>query len=378
MQISRGLEDVIIKTTSLTFIDGEKGILRYRGYDIQDLVKASYEELIYLMLYGELPNKEELEKVKGIINESYEVPESVINVIFSLGRSCDPLGMMETAFGAMASIYDPKWDRNTDKETALKIIAKASTITCNVMRSKEGLKPRTPEPSESYAKSFLRSTFDREPREDEIMAMNASLILYTDHEVPASTTAGLVTASTLSDMYSCIVSALSALKGPLHGGAAEGAFKQFQEIGSPDKVEEWFSETMKEKKRIMGFGHRVYKTYDPRARIFKELADSLSSKNPKAREYYVIASKLEEVGLRELHERKLYPNTDFYSGIVFYSIGFPVYMFTPLFALARMLGWTSHFIEYVEEQHRLIRPRAAYVGPDRRAFKPIEERSKKV
>ncbi|WP_149564962.1 citrate synthase [Sulfuracidifex tepidarius] len=375
MQVSRGLEDVIIKTTSLTFIDGEKGILRYRGYDINDLMNASYEEVIYLMLYGDLPSRGELEEVKSIINESYDVPESVINVIFSLGRSCDPIGMMETAFGALASVYNPAWDKERDKETALKIIAKASTVTCNVMRAKEGLKPKVPEPSESYAKSFLRSSLDKEPDELEVKAMDNSLVLYTDHEVPASTTAGLVTASTLSDMYSCVTAALAALKGPLHGGAAEGAFNQFVDIGSPEKVEEWFSRKMEEKKRIMGFGHRVYKTYDPRAKIFKRLAESLSSRKPEAKTYFEIASKLDEVGEKHLSEKKLFPNTDFYSGILFYSMGFPVYMFTPIFALSRTLGWTSHFIEYVEEQHRLIRPRAAYVGAEKREFVPLEKRS---
>ncbi|MBB5253806.1 citrate synthase [Sulfurisphaera ohwakuensis] len=376
VEVSRGLENVIIKTTGLTYIDGINGILRYRGYDINDLVNyASYEELIHLMLYGELPNRQQLNQVKGIINESFEVPEQVISTIFSMPRSCDAIGMMETAFGILASIYDPKWNKTTNKELAVQIIAKTATITANIYRAKEGLKPKIPEPSESYAESFLAATFGKKPTQEEIKAMDASLILYTDHEVPASTTAALVASSTLSDMYSCIVAALAALKGPLHGGAAEEAFKQFVEIGSVENADKWFEEKIiKGKSRLMGFGHRVYKTYDPRAKIFKTLAKSFAEKNENVKKYYEIAERIEKLGVDTFGSKHIYPNTDFYSGIVFYALGFPRYMFTSLFALSRVLGWLAHIIEYVEEQHRLIRPRALYIGPEKREFKPIELR----
>jgi len=376
VEVSRGLENVVIKTTGLTFIDGVNGILRYRGYDVNDLVEnSSYEELIYLMLYGELPNKQQLRQVKEKLYESFEVPEQVISVIYSLPRSCDAIGMMETAFGALASIYDPKWNKQTNKEKAIEIIAKTATVTANIYRAKEGLKPRIPQPSESFAESFLTATFDKKPSQEEIKAMNSALILYTDHEVPASTTAALVASSTLSDMYSCIVAALAALKGPLHGGAAEEAFKQFVEIGSVDNVDKWFEEKIvKGKNRLMGFGHRVYKTYDPRAKIFKKIAKSFAEKDEKVKRYYDIAERVETLGINMFGEKHIYPNTDFYSGIVFYALGFPIYMFTSLFALSRVLGWLAHVIEYVEEQHRLIRPRALYIGPERREFKPIELR----
>ncbi|BFI76688.1 citrate synthase [Sulfurisphaera ohwakuensis] len=376
VEVSRGLENVIIKTTGLTYIDGINGILRYRGYDINDLVNyASYEELIHLMLYGELPNRQQLNQIKGIINESFEVPEQVISTIFSMPRSCDAIGMMETAFGILASIYDPKWNKTTNKELAVQIIAKTATITANIYRAKEGLKPKIPEPSESYAESFLAATFGKKLTQEEIKAMDASLILYTDHEVPASTTAALVASSTLSDMYSCIVAALAALKGPLHGGAAEEAFKQFVEIGSVENADKWFEEKIiKGKSRLMGFGHRVYKTYDPRAKIFKTLAKSFAEKNENVKKYYEIAERIEKLGVDTFGSKHIYPNTDFYSGIVFYALGFPIYMFTSLFALSRVLGWLAHIIEYVEEQHRLIRPRALYIGPEKREFKPIELR----
>jgi len=296
-------------------------------------------------------------------------------MIYSLPREANAVGMMESAFGMLASIYDPKWEKTLNRDVAISVIAKTATITANIYRAKEGLKPNNPKIKSTYAETFLSTAFDRNVSEEEISSMNAALILYADHEVPASTTAGLVACSTLSDMYSSITSALAALKGPLHGRAAEDAFNQFVEIGSLNKVEEWFEEKIiKGKNRLMGFGHRVYKTYDPRAKIFKSLAESLSKKNEKANEYFKIANKLEEIGIKHFSEKKIYPNTDFYSGILFYSIGFPVYMFTALFALSRVLGWCSHFIEYVEEQHRLIRPRAIYIGPEKREFKKIDQR----
>lgn len=373
--ISRGLENVIIKTTSLTYIDGEAGILRYRGYNIEDLVKnASYEEVVYLMLYGDLPNANALNKVKEKLNESYDLPPGVIKVLEELPRDADAIAMMEAAFSALATYYNYPWKKGENKERALEIIAKTNSVVANIYRVKAGLKPRIPEPSDSYAKSFLTAAFGREPTQKEVEAMNAALILYADHEVPASTTAALVASSTLSDMYSCIVAALAALKGPLHGGAAEAAFNQFLEIKDPTNVDKWFDENIVVgKKRLMGFGHRVYKTYDPRAKIFKKFAEELAN-SEEAKRYLEIAKKLEERGIKQFSEKKIYPNTDFYSGIVFYELGFPVYMYTALFALSRVLGWLAHIIEYVEEQHRLIRPRALYVGPMKRDFIPLNNR----
>ena len=374
--VSRGLENVIIKTTKLTYIDGNNGILRYGGYAIEDLVeKASYEEVIHLFLYGDLPNKKQLEYVRQKLFSSFEVPDQAISVIYSLPRDSDPMAMMEAAFAVLASIYNPNWDKKTDKDRALEMIAKTATITANVYRAKEGLKPKIPQPAGSYAESFLTAVFDKKPTEEEIKAMDAALVLYADHEVPASTTAALVVSSTLSDIYSSIVAALAALKGPLHGGAAEAAFKQYVEIGSVDKVDNWFEEKIvKGKNRLMGFGHRVYKTYDPRAKIFKKFAKSFADKDEKVKKYYDIAERLEELGIKEFGSKGIYPNTDYYSGIVYYALGFPMYMYTPLFALSRVLGWSAHVIEYVEEQHRLIRPRALYTGPEKREFKPIEQR----
>jgi citrate synthase len=374
--VSRGLEDVFIKQTSLTFINGEAGILRYRGYDIKDLaLNAQYEEVAYLMFYGDLPNVEELRRFKEKIERGYDLPEYVIKEIKEMPKESDALSLMEIAYAAMSAAESKyTWSKEADREKGAEIIGRSLSVVANIYRHKEGLAPVMPKPNGNYAYTFLRACFDREPSKELSEAMNSALILYVDHEVPASTTAALVAASTLSDMYSTITAALAALKGPLHGGAAESAYEQFLEIGDPSNVENWFqSKIVKEKRRLMGFGHRVYRTFDPRMFIFKEMAERIT-KDQRGLEILKIAERLEKVGLEHFASRKIFPNTDYYSGLVFSAIGFPVYMFTPLFALSRMTGWLAHVMEYVEEQHRLIRPRALYVGPGERQFKRIEER----
>ncbi|BCU66816.1 citrate synthase [Sulfolobales archaeon HS-7] len=377
MSVIPGLEDVAIKYTSLTSIDGQKGILRYRGYDIKDLAyNAEYEEIVHLMFYGELPRHDELERTKKNIAEGYKVPDFVIQVIRTLSSDSDAVAMMETAFGAMATTEKNfAWSKEKDKEIALRIVGSTARVVAEIYRRKRDMPPSTiHEKSGNYSESFLNMCFGNINEKEKIDAMNKALILYVDHEVPASTTAALVASSTLSDMYSSITAALAALKGPLHGGAAEAAYNQFLQIGSPNNVEEWFKKNVMEgKKRLMGFGHRVYKTYDPRMLIFKEIAKK-SISDEEGKKLLTVAEKLEELGVKQFSSKGIYPNTDFYSGLVFRYIGFPVDMFTALFALARVTGWLAHIMEYVEDQHRLIRPRAIYTGPERREYVPIEKR----
>jgi len=379
-EISRGLEDVNIKWTRLTTIDGEKGILRYGGYSIEDVVSsgAQVEEIQYLFLYGELPNKEKLQKFKENIEKGYNIPEYIIDLIRKLPKESDSVAMQMTAFAALAAAETKfKWNKDTNRDVAAVSIGRMSAITANVYRHFMGMPPALPEHSDSFAKSFLKAAFGKEPTKEMVDAMNTALILYTDHEVPASTTAGLVAVSTLSDIYSGVTAALAALKGPLHGGAAEAAIAQFAEIGDESKVEDWFKNNiLGGNKRLMGFGHRVYKTYDPRAKIFKSYAEKLAKNNPEAYRLFKIATKLEELGLKQYAAKGIYPNTDYYSGIVYMAIGFPLKnnIYTGLFALSRITGWQAHFIEYVEEQHRLIRPRAVYKGPEPRTFVPLKDR----
>ncbi|BAB59383.1 citrate synthase [Thermoplasma volcanium GSS1] len=379
-EISKGLEDVNIKWTRLTTIDGNKGILRYGGYSVEDIINngAQAEEIQYLFLYGELPNAQELKIFKENVQKGYNIPDFVINSIRQLPRESDAVAMQMAAVASMAaSEIKFKWNKDTDRDVAAQMIGSMSAITANVYRHILGMPAERPKPSDSYAESFLKAAFGRNVTKEEVDAINTALILYTDHEVPASTTAGLVAVSTLSDIYSGITAALAALKGPLHGGAAEAAIAQFDEIKEPSNVEKWFNDNIiNGKKRLMGFGHRVYKTYDPRAKIFKGIAENLSKNNAEVKKIYDIATKLEDLGVKQFGSKGIYPNTDYFSGIVYMSVGFPLRnnIYTALFALSRVTGWEAHFIEYVEEQQRLIRPRAVYVGPAERKFVKLPDR----
>ncbi len=373
MDISSGLEDVYIKHTGLTSIDGEKGILRYRGYNINDLVEHStFEEVAYLMLYGELPTSEQLRTFKNSVEKGYLLPDYVKQIISSMPREAEALSVYMTAFAAMsASESNFKWSPQTDKAKAAEIIGHAASVVANANRHSMGLQLRDLAPSDSYARSFLEAALDRKAEQGEVRVMDRALILYLDHEVPASTTAALVACSTLSDMYSSIAAAIAALKGPLHGGAAESAYTQFARIGSPEKVDAWFNENIVEKKqKLMGFGHRVYKTYDPRMKIFKKMATDIV-KRDEDRNILLTAEKLEERGVEQFGAKHVYPNTDYYSGIAYRAVGFPVNMFTALFALSRTTGWVAHISEYNESEPRIMRPRALYKGPGPRDLAPV-------
>ena len=374
MAVSLGLEDVFIKYTGLTYIDGNAGVLRYRGYDVNDLVQNSpFEEVCYLMINGELPNGQQLEEFKKSIKEHYKLPDHVTELISDLPREADTLTMMETAFASLSS-GDYQWNKENDRKQVPKILGENLGIISNIYRHKMGMALQNPDTKYDYAEAFLRNCFGKAD-DKKISAMNAALVIYVDHEVPASTTAALVASSTLSDMYSCITAATAALKGPLHGGAAEAAYKQLLDIGSVDNVDNWFKTNIVDgKRRLMGFGHRVYRTYDPRMKIFKKLATTLDQ-TAEQKKLFEIAVKLEELGVKEFGAKGIYPNTDYYSGIVFNEIGFPIYMFTTLFGFSRVLGWLAHVTEYVEEEERLIRPRAVYTGPDRRDFVKMKERN---
>jgi citrate synthase len=364
MEISNGLEDVYIKNTSITYIDGEKGILRYRGYDIKELVEnCSFEEVAYLMIFGDLPSATELSHFSADIQNSFRLPEYVENVIAVLPRDADPLSVYETAFAAMSSEEGNfRWSSENTKRKVPEIIGRAASVVACAYRHSRGLKLKSAAPSRSYANSFLEACFDGKQDKRNVEVMNSALVLYADHEVPASTTAALVSCSTLSDMYSSVAAAIAALRGPLHGGAAEAAYQQFLDIGSPGRVDGWFKENVIEgKRRLMGFGHRVYKTYDPRMSVFKSMARELAHGSEQV-EMLKIAERLEDLGVRKFSDKHIYPNTDFYSGIVFSCIGFPLQMFTPLFALSRTVGWIAQMSEYIENGGRIMRPRALYVG----------------
>ena len=366
-EISPGLENVYIKYTELTYIDGNKGIMRYRGYDINDLAeKSSFEAVSYLMLFGKFPDTKELTKFRDKINSNLVLADYLKHILLAMPERSDALGMLQTLLSAKASEeLNYKYTKENDREKIPEILGQVLSMVANIYRIKEGDNIIDPDPYETYAETFLRACFGS-ANKNQIKAMDSALILYMDHEIPASTTAALVTASTLSDMYSALASAVTALRGPLHGGAAEGAYRQFLEIGSPENVDKWFNDNIiNGKRRLVGFGHRVYRTYDPRLKTFKKYADMLATTD-ELKNILATAKKLEDTGVNAFGARGIYTNTDFYSGIVFKAIGFPVDMFTTLFGLSRVSGILAHITEYVETQERLIRPRAIYRGQGER------------
>ena len=375
IKYSKGLEGVIAALSSISAIDGEKGKLIYRGIPIEVLAKHStYEETAYFLLYGELPTKESLNEFSKQMRELRYLPPKVEECLKDLPPDPHPMDILKVAV-AHAGLYDPdkfKYCREGAMVKVVRTIAQIPTIIAYYHRVRTGQDIVPPDPNLSHAANFLYMLHGKKPDEEEAKIFDIALVLHAEHGLNASTFAAMVTASTLSDINSAIVSAIGALKGPLHGGANERVLKMLEEIGSPDKAEEYVLNALKEKRRIMGFGHRVYKTYDPRAKILKEYAEYLSDKYGD-RKWISIGEKIEEVMIRELGKKGIFPNVDFYSGIVYHFLGIPHDLFTPVFAMARSVGWAAHVCEYVQN-NRIFRPRAYYIGPDYMEYVPIEKR----
>ena len=369
MEVKKGLEDVYVKETEITYIDGELGRLYYRGYSIYDLATFStFEETAYLILYGRLPSKSELMQFSESLKELRFLPDQLVKFIKSIPPGKNPMDFLRTSVSYLGFIDEEK-DEN---KKALRLIAAIPTIIAYYHRLTEGLEPVEPSSELSHAENFLYMVKGKRPSQLEVEALDKALILHMDHEMNASTFAALVVASTLADIYSAIVAGISALKGPLHGGANYEALKMFMEIGDPSKAEEYVINRLKSGKRLMGFGHRIYKTYDPRARILKEIARKLTEGTENSK-LFEIAERVEYVGVKMLGEKGIYPNVDFYSGIVFYALGFKPEFFPTLFASARIVGWIAHINEYVKE-NRIIRPKALYKGEIGKKYISIDER----
>ena len=375
IEYSKGLEGVIAALSSISAIDGKEGKLIYRGIPIEMLAKySSYEETAYLLLYGEMPTKNDLEKFDREMRELRYLPKKVEDCIKELPPNPHPMDILKVAV-AHTALYDPdrlRCCREGVMRKVIRIIAQIPTIIAYYHRARTGQDIIPPNPDLGHAANFLYMLHGKVPDKEEARIFDVALILHAEHGLNASTFAAMVTASTLSDINSAIVSAIGALKGPLHGGANERVLRMLDEIGSPDKAEEYVLSALKEKRRIMGFGHRVYKTYDPRARILKEYAEYLSERY-EDRKYIKIGEKIEEIMIRELGKKGIFPNVDFYSGIVYHFLGIPRDLFTPVFAMARSVGWAAHVCEYTQN-NRIFRPRAYYIGPDYVEYIPIEQR----
>jgi len=369
--MSKGLEDVVAATSAITFIDGVRGRLIYCGYDISDLAERSnYEEVAYLLWHQRLPTGEELKLFTEDLVSKRAVPRGVLSSIDSLPYDCDTMDALEMAIAGLGIYDDPGL---TTIEKAASIASKIGTIVPYIHRHKSRLPQVEQRKDLSFPADLLYLLTGKEPDAPAAKLMNVLLVLHADHEFNASTFTARVVASTLSDMYSSITAAVAALKGPLHGGANERVVEMVQQIGSPDKVPAFLHQKLANKEKIMGFGHRVYKTLDPRAKILREHAGQIASTDEERNNLAILDALADAM----VKEKGIYPNVDFYSGFVLHHLGVPTYLFTPLFAVGRTPGWLAHVMEQYSN-NRIMRPIAEYTGPRDARYVPLELRGGKI
>src|SRR5256714_11713332 len=367
-----GLEGIVAAQSSLSDVNGIDGRLIYAGYDIHDLAQhATFEEGIYLLWNLRLPTRSELDDLKQQVSRESQLPDGIQQLIRAIPKSANPMDMLRTVVSALALYDEEAGDMSSaaNLRKAIRLTARFPIIVTTFQRLRNGSEPVTPRPDLSIAGNFLYTLNGAEPDDVATRTMDVAFVLHADHELNASTVAARVTAATLSDMYSAIVSAIGTLKGPLHGGANEGVIKNLLEIGTVEGVEAWVKNAFADKKKIMGFGHRVYHTADPRATHLREMSRRLGERTGESK-WYVMSQKMEEIVKREKH---LNANVDFYSASTYYALGIPTDLFTPIFACSRVSGWTAHVLEQFRN-NRLIRPRAEYVGPRGLKYVPIAER----
>ena len=369
---AKGLEGVVAATTKLSSVRGLEGELIYRGYNINELAgNATYEEVVHLLHRGKLPNQAELDSLKAELAAARELPGGVVDIIRQLPKEASPMRAIRTVVSALACYEPPEGQDSMEVQAkrAIKLIAQVPVITAYFHLARQGKPLPDSDPSLGEAANFLNLIDGEKPIEEKEKTIDMCYILHADHGMNASTFSARVTIATLSGMYSAITSAIGTLKGPLHGGANEGVIKMLQEIGDLDKVDDFIAGCLKNKKKIMGIGHRVYKVLDPRAPHLQSMAKKLGAKLGETK-WLDMSERIAEIMLRE---KNLYPNVDFYSATVYYSLGIPTDLFTPIFAIARTSGWTAHVLEQLAD-NRLIRPSGVYDGPDNLKFQSISER----
>jgi citrate synthase len=375
-ELQKGLEGVLVAESGLSMIDGEAGKLIYRGYSIEDLARgASFEEVIYLLWHGHLPDGTELAAFEREMVAERAVDDDVMGTVRDLAAADeDPMAALRTAV-SMLSAYDDDADAAATDTGAIlrkgrRITAKIPTILAAFTRLRDGDEPVAPREDLGHAANFLYMLNGEEP--DEVLAetFDMALVLHADHGINASTFSAMVTSSTMSDLHSAVVSAIGTLKGPLHGGANQDVMRMLQEVDESDRDPiGWVENALSEGRRISGFGHRVYDVKDPRAKILGERSKELGEAAGDLR-WYEYSTDIEAY---MADEKGLAPNVDFYSASTYYQMGIPVDIYTPIFAMSRASGWIAHAMEYVED-NRLIRPRARYTGPEDQTFVPLDER----
>lgn len=363
--IKKGLENVIALETQITYIDGEKGILEYRGYNVNELSKLSYETVSYLIINGKLPDGNEFESFSNQLKKERAIDDGTVDILKMCNLDIEAIDVLRTAISYLShhdsDLNDHSYEANMRK--AVRLIAKFPTIVAAYYRIKNNQEPISPDASLSHGANFLYMLKGEKPDGVEAKLIDLDFILSTEHELNASTFSTRITASVLSDIYSAIITGLSTLKGSLHGGARMEVMKMLDDVSSPENAEQHVLDLIEDNQRIMGFGHRVYKTYDPRARIYKSLARHISEERGDTR-WLEIAERIEEVVHRELVEKRgkdIRPNVDFYSAVVYKYLEIPPEFASAIFAIGRVSGWIAHCMEQYAD-NRVIRPRAKYVG----------------
>lgn len=370
-----GLEDVVATSSAICYLDGERGVLAYCGYDIHDLAKsATFEEVCFLLWHRRLPSRAELGDLQSQFAAARALPEPIIRLMRSL-PPVDGMDALRTITSALAHYDSDLADTSAQAQyrKAVKLTAQVGTIVATWGRLQKGGGPLVPDPAMSHAAAFLYLLTGERPNATAIRALDVALILHADHELNASTFAGRVAAATLTDIYSAIVAAIGTLKGPLHGGANAEVMKLLLELGQTatgERVDEVIRGKLARKEKIPGFGHRVYKTEDPRATHLRRMSQDLGKRSGSTA-WFDMSQRIEAL---VKGEKKLNPNVDFYSASTYYALGIPIDLYTPVFAVSRMSGWTAHILEQYAN-NRLIRPRADYTGPSYpQRFVPLDQR----
>lgn len=368
---TKGLAGVVAGQTALSVIDGQAGLLSYCGYDIHDLVKGSFEETCYLLLNTKLPTAAELADFRGKLEEEASIPQEVIKMIQALPSGVNPMAALRGVFSALA-YYDDESEETGEEANlrkAIRLIAKTPIAVATIHRARNSREPLMPKSGKSIAWNFLWMLNGEEPSDAQVELIDVALILHADHGFNASTFTARVIAGTLSDMYSAVTGAVGALKGPLHGGANERVMELLLEIGEVDKAEAHLRGMLERKEKVMGFGHRVYRTEDPRATHLRRMSEGLADDTGE-RKWFEMSQILERI---MVDEKGINPNVDFYSASSYYMMGIPIDLYTPIFAMSRVSGWAAHFIEQ-QKDNRLIRPGSDYIGGRDLEYIPIENR----
>ena len=376
--IYRGLDGVYIDTTEICQIDGQKGQLIYRGYDISELAdKASFEEVIYLLWNDDLPNKEQLAAFQDKLRPHFAVPDEIIDLFRLLPKDTQPMHALQSAVSTLASFDEDSEGVSLEnvRRVGLKLVTQFPTLVATLERIRQGKDPIKPNPDYSIAKNFLYMLNDEEPTDAAVRVMDVALVLHAEHGSNASTFTARTTASTLTDVYSAISAAVGSLKGPLHGGANTAVMNTLEKISDKEGIEDYVMEKLGEEGgRVPGFGHRVYRVIDPRAVILERVSEDLAEESGDSK-WFEMSQEMERVMEREMDKKgkQVKPNVDFFSASVYRMLGFPADMYTPIFAVARVSGWMAHLLEQYDG-NRIMRPRLVYEGPTGKTFTPIDER----